>query len=152
MTTPAETVDLDINQGETKVFTATWTVDGAPKPLTGFVAHMQMRKRAGSFGGTPLMDLRSNGANPAIEMEPDGVTGKVRVRIPAQLTAALTKDCFFDLFVINASDPSESVRLVAGKAIISRSATDNSNLDLTINTPDLAPLAAPIGAKELGRG
>lgn len=131
--------DIEIVQGETKVFTATWTIGGVAKPLTGYVAHLQMRKRPGSFTADPLVDISSLGTTPAIQLEPAGTVGLVRVRIPAQLTSVLKKNCWYSLFLVNGTDPSEAIRLMFGQVLISKSSTDNSTLNVTLDSPDLTP-------------
>lgn len=127
---------IEIVQGATYKMSVTWTDGGTPpvsKSLVGFYAHMQLRPKLGAVG-TPLLDLSSNETvaadgtvvPPAILLEPLGVVGVVAIRISAVLTEKLAKPCFYDLFLINVADPSESVRLIAGPVTIDLSVTINA--------------------------
>lgn len=132
--------DLTVVQGETKVFSAIWTVAGNPKDITGYAGHLQVRRRAGSFTAAPLIDISSeDGSDPVtIALQPSGAVGKVKVRIPGGLTALLKKTCWYDLWLINRTDTTERVRLSYGQITVSKSATDNTALvTVLIDTPDL---------------
>lgn len=128
MAAPTET-DIDVVQGQTFTMQVTWanesTDPATPISLSGYHAHMQVRTKAGATG-TALLDLSSIGSNPALTIEPNGQTGVVAVRIGAVDTAALTKSCAYDLFVVSTADPTEAVRLVFGKITLYKSVTVNS--------------------------
>lgn len=132
----ATLTNIDLVQGETKNFSATWVKGGVPQPLTGYVGHLQIRKRAGSFTAAPMIDIASTDAPPAaITLEPGGQAGKVVVRIPATLTRNVTRNGWYDLFLVNADDPTDAIRLMHGQVTLDKSATDNSTLALTVETP-----------------
>lgn len=128
--------DIEIVQGETKNFSATWTKGGVAQSLADYVAHLQVRKRAGSYTAAPMIDVSSTDAAPAaILLEPGGQTGKVVVRIPATLTRNVARNGWYDLFIVKASDPTDAVRLMHGQVTVSKSATDNSTLHLQVEAP-----------------
>lgn len=144
----ATATDLEVVQGETKVFSATWTVLDVPKPLTGdnhnYAAHLQVRRRrSGSFTGTPIIDVSSLDeiTPPIVTLEPGGDVGKVKVRIHGGLTALIKRTCEYDLWVINQDDTTERVRLIFGQVVVSKSVTDNSALvvEIETDTEDLGP-------------
>lgn len=122
-------VPIEIIQGQTFRMNVTWadaTTDPAtPLSLTGYRAHMQIRSKAGA-SGTPLVDLSSIGVNPQLAIEPNSATGVVGIRIGADVTATLTKNCAYDLFIIRLDDVTEAVRLVAGAVTINKSVSVNS--------------------------
>lgn len=120
--------DLSVTQGEVFVMSATWKVDGQPKSLDGYVGHLSVRRKPGNFTGTPLIDLWSDGDNPAIELEPGDSTGMVKVTIPGSATALLRKNAYYDLWVVKVDNPDDAVRLAYGQVLISTSATDNSTV------------------------
>lgn len=128
MAAPTET-DVDVVQGQTFSMQVTWADESvdppAPISLNGYRAHMQVRSRAGS-SGAPLLDLTSDGDDASLHIEPNGQTGVVVVRISASDTAKLTKNCAYDLFVVNTADPTEATRLIFGKVTVSKSVTVNS--------------------------
>lgn len=127
MTAPTAT-NIDIIQGQTFGMQVTWadstTSPPTPIPLTNYRAHMQIRSKPGAVG-TPLVELSSVGTSPALTIEPNGSIGVVEVRIPATTTAILAKNCSYDLFVINSSDPTEATRLVYGTVTVYKSVTVN---------------------------
>ena len=123
--TLAPSTDITVVQGATFTMQVTWASSAAtpvPISLANHRAHMQIRTRPG-LTGTPTIDLTSLGTTPALTLEPGGQTGLVAVRIPATLTATLTKNCAYDLFVINNSDPTDATRLIYGAVILSKSVT-----------------------------
>lgn len=100
-----------------------------PFPLTGYRAHLQIRKRAGT-SGTPLVDCTSAGDDPDLLIEPndehgDPQIGRIEIRIPANKTVVLTKNCAYDIFIIDESDATQAVRLLHGVVNVSRSVTVN---------------------------
>lgn len=120
--------DIDIDQGATFRMQVTWadttTSPAVPISLAGYWAHMQFRSKAGSLG-TPLLNLSSLGIAPALILEPDDVTGALTIRIGAEQTALLKKNCFYDLFVVQTIDASEATRLIHGAVTVSKSVTVN---------------------------
>ena len=130
MTTPLTTgaatpFNLDIVQGATYRFSVTYTTGGAtptPSSLAGYRAHMQIRRRPGT---TILVDLASTGTSPAIQVEPSSQTGVVSVRIPATLTATLSRDGVYDLFLINETDATEAFRLLYGNVTVEQAVTQS---------------------------
>lgn len=122
--------DIEIVQGATFNMQVTWADSSTDPPtpisLSDYYAHMQIRSKPGATG-TPLINLSSTGTTPALTIEPDGQTGVVRVRISAQDTATLTKNCAYDLFVIKTNDPTEATRLVYGAITLSKSVTVNTS-------------------------
>lgn len=121
--------DIDVVQGATFTMQVTWAdasqATPVPISLQGYRAHMQVRSKQGGVG-TPLLDLSSLNPSPALTLEPSSQTGVIDVRISALDTAKLKKDCFYDLFVINASDPTQAVRLVFGQITVWKSVTIDS--------------------------
>lgn len=101
----------------------------APFSLSGYRAHLQIRKRAGS-SGDPLVDCTSAGDDPDLLIEPldihgDPQVGRIEIRIPANKTAVLTKNCAYDVFIVDQSDATQAVRLMHGVVNVSRSVTVN---------------------------
>ena len=127
MAAPVET-DLDVIQGATYSMTVTWSdtsqSPAVPISLANYRAHMQVRSKQ-STTAPLLLDLASDGTSPSLTLEPGGQTGVISVRIGATDTAKLTRDCFYDLFVINLSDATNAVRLVYGKMSIYKSVSAN---------------------------
>jgi hypothetical protein len=120
--------DLQVVQGATYTFRATLNDDAdppVPQSLAGLRAHMQIRRKA-KASSPVLIDLRSDGTNPAITIEPDGETGVVLVRIPASETAKLVKQSVYDLFVIDITDSTEAMQLVGGDVFVTPSVTIES--------------------------
>lgn len=113
-----------IVQNATFTMRVTWTdsVTSNPISLANYFAHMQVRSKVGATG-TPLLDLSSEGTAPALIIEPGGATGEIDIRIPATGTATLTKNCVYDLFVINKTDPTDATRLVKGAITLDKSVT-----------------------------
>ncbi len=146
-TTPVTSTDIEIIQGATFYMSVTWT-DGAatpnPIPLSGYRAHMQIRRRAGA-ADPPLVDARSDGLSTAtpsgiglseITMEPlssDATpvpqTGVMLIRVPATVTATLSKPSVYDLFLIRQGDDTEATRILFGAVTISTSATTETYTD-----------------------
>jgi hypothetical protein len=131
----ATSTPIEIVQGATYNMQVTWTDNSQspqPKSLAGYDAHMQIRLKPGA-PGNPIINLSSkvstdtegNTVDPAITLEPDNQIGVVDVRISAQLTRLLKKSSYYDLFLISTSDPSESVRLIAGTVTVDLSVTVN---------------------------
>lgn len=120
--------DIEIVQRQTFTMTLTWTTNATPPQpidLSGYRAHMQLRRKPG-VSGTPLIDVSSVGTNPGITLQPGGSLGVVAVRIPASETALLTKDCWYDIFVIKSDDATEATRLASGKVTVSLSVTSEA--------------------------
>lgn len=108
--------------------TLTWETNATPPvpiDLSGYRAHMQIRRKPGATG-TPLLDASSIGANPEITLQPGGLVGLVAVRLPATATATLTKSCWYDIFLIASADATEAVRLAHGQVTVSVSVTAES--------------------------
>lgn len=119
MAETAAPYDLELVQGETYERTFRWKIDGAVQTLTGYTIRSQVRQRE-STASTLLLDLA-----PYCTLEPDGQT--IRLRIPANITAALTPRSFkaaaWDLFLL-AADPADTVRLLEGNASCDPAATE----------------------------
>lgn len=124
-------VDISIAQGATFTVevTATSGDDNDPYDLTGLTAHLQIRRRAGA-ADPPLVDCSSAGDSPDIIIQPEDGEGNPQVglldiRIPATKTIALTKNSFYDMFLLDPDDPTEAIRLLNGAVTVSRSVTVN---------------------------
>lgn len=129
MTTPLAPIatDIEVIQGATFKMRVTWNDDQAtPQPisLANYRAHMQIRSKTGGTGAI-LAELSSD--DDSLTKEPDGLVGAIDVRVSALVTATLKKKCYYDLFVINMSDPTDAVRLVYGSVTVSLSATVNTS-------------------------
>lgn len=128
MTTPLTTgaataFNLNIVQGATYRFSVTYTTGGATpvaSSLADYRAHMQIRRRPAN---PVLIEMSSTGTDPDIQIEPGGQTGVVSVRIPATQTKLLTRDCVYDLFLINTSDETEAFRLLYGVVVVQQAVT-----------------------------
>lgn len=127
--TAATSTDIDVVQGATFAMQVTWANSAVspatPIPLSGYRAHMQFRPKPGAVG-TPLLELSSEGTAPSLTIEPNGATGVVSIRISAIDTATLNKNCFYDLFVVNKTDPTDATRLVKGAVNLDKSVTINA--------------------------
>lgn len=124
MAVPTPT-DIDVVQRQTFTMRVVWRTSAAtpvPISLANYRAHMQVRTKPGG-AGVPIIDLSSLGTSPGLIREPSGDIGAIIVRIPATLTALITKNCFYDLFIINATDPTDATRLIYGAITISKSVT-----------------------------
>jgi hypothetical protein len=123
---PTET-PIEVVQGQTFNMRVTWTDNQAtPQPisLSGRRSVMQIRTKR-SYTGTLMADLASDGTDPALTNEPSGATGQVQIRIPATVTALLTKTTYYyDLFTISESDVTDAVRLVFGAVTVSPSVSN----------------------------
>lgn len=133
---PTET-DIVVSQGATYSMRVTWNDQQAtPQPisLAEYRAYFQIRTKRGGAGAI-IASLSSEGENPALTLEPadtngNPMTGVVEVRIGADVTRLLRRNAFYDLFVVLASDYTESVRLVYGQVIVSLSASTDPDLPI----------------------
>ncbi len=132
----ATQTDITVVQGETKVFTATWMRNGSPQPLSDYIAHMQVRRRPGRFNVDPILELTSLGDDAPLQLEPGDQVGQVYVRISANASYGITRNCWYDLFLINRTDPTDARRLVYGQVLLAKSATDNRTLNIVVEDPD----------------
>lgn len=124
----ADPVNLDIIQGATFNLSVTWNdtslATPSPQSLAGYRAHMQIRRKVGD--PSVIIDLRSDGTNPDIVMEPGNVVGLVAINIPATQTVLLTRNCAYDLFLIQENNPAQAVRLLFGTITVERAVTQES--------------------------
>lgn len=122
MTTPFENVELVVIQNAVTskgfVWQQTDTTQTPPVTtsvsLAGYSVQSQIRKRA---GGTLMLDISEY-----IELEPDGVTGRILITIPASASQQVTDDGVWDLFLVP-SDPDQTVKLIEGVVTLDRAVT-----------------------------
>lgn len=113
---PAVQYDLAIEQGATFSVRFEWRENNASGPLvdtTGFVPHMQIKTRP---GGDVLATF-----TPASGLT--AVAGVIVLRIGADVTAALPRDGVYDIELHHTADPTEVIRLVAGRVLLSKEVT-----------------------------
>lgn len=118
----AAQVNLSVDQGSDFVQVFTVQANGSVKDLTGYTAHMQVRKTIGS--PVVILDLSTTAGTIAI----DGGNGIVTVTISNELTTAIkisgdSQDFVYDLKLI--SDENER-RIVEGTFTINGAVTLDS--------------------------
>lgn len=63
--------------------------DGTPLDLTGYEARAQLRTSAAA-PGAPVFELSSEGADPALAVQPGGVLGLLTILVPRTQVSALS--------------------------------------------------------------
>lgn len=116
------TYDLELQQGATYERTIVWqAADGTPRSLAGLQARLQVRGKLDD--AAPVLSLTSEPAA-GLVVEPDGETGRLDVRIGADLTGALAvRGGVYDLEVYDPADPSTVHRLLQGRVKLDREVT-----------------------------
>lgn len=117
---------LSVVQGQTYTMDVTYANAAdppVPQSLSNYDARMAVRRRKSTTA--PALFTLTSGDGGGLTIEPDGRVGVVAVRISAQLTELLSKaTAYYDLFIINRTDPSDAQRLVAGTMTVDLSVTD----------------------------
>lgn len=113
----ADTYDLAFVQGATLTRQFTWTVDGVVQSLAGQVIRSEVRTRA-----LPTAELIVDLAD-HITIENDVITLRVPATVTAQFEPRKFKRAAWDLFLIDAADPTEALMLIQGDATLDPSAT-----------------------------
>lgn len=128
-------LDLDVEQGATFRRQLLWrqpspdggTTLGAPYDLTGAVAHMQVRGKAGL--DPVLIELSDTDG-----LTLGGTAGTIDIVISSARTASLTvKKAVYDLYVIFDGGTGDAVRIVEGAV----------NVDQSVTLPVVEPAPAP---------
>lgn len=126
MTTPVPPTqtDVEVVQGGTFSMRVMWTDNQAtPQPisLANYNAIMMIRSKRSRTA--PLLATLDS-SQTALHLEPGGLTGAIDVRLGADITGLMVKPTYYyDLFVVNNTDPTEATRLVVGSMTISPSVT-----------------------------
>lgn len=114
----ADTYDLAFVQGATLTRQFTWTVDGVVQSLAGQVIKSEVRTRELSTAER-IVDLAAY-----ITVLDDTI---INLRVPATVTAYFEprkfKRAAWDLFLIDAADPTEALMLIQGSVTLDPSAT-----------------------------
>lgn len=98
--------NITINQSAQFVFSFIWQQDSTPVNLTGYTVKSQIRTRPGSL---LIFDLSE-----FVQLQPEGVAGRVLITVPATLTTNISKSGEWDLFVYPNNDQTSGIKLVGG--------------------------------------
>ncbi len=104
---------LTIHGGFTYRAAFDWLQNAAtptPIPLTDYVARFSIHSRAGAV--PPLIEIDST--SDQVEIEPDGVIGRIRITLTAAQTASLKRSGAYALGALPISDPTIDEYVVSG--------------------------------------
>jgi hypothetical protein len=118
--TTADPRTLYVRQGDTFRATFTWEDSaGNPNSLTGYHALFQVLNRVGGTAQLTVSSQDSAEDDGTVTIEPDDTTGVITVRLTAQQTATLTRNCVYTLDIISLTDATEVDNISAGPVVVS---------------------------------
>lgn len=113
---------LTVNQGKTyRVVFRARDGAGALIPLTGYGARFVVLSRANGNVLIAVSDLTEdpgNLADPNVQVEPAGLVGEVHVRLGADQTSILTRNCVYDAVIYSKTDATEVLPLSSGPIVL----------------------------------
>lgn len=104
---------LVVRQGATFRARYTWEEGGVPQSLEGMEARLSVAARRGK---TPIFTISS--ADGEILLEDGGATGQMDFHMNPAKTRLLRKNAYYDLVLIDTTDPTEVVRLLEGTVTV----------------------------------
>lgn len=126
-TTTVDPKILTIRQGKTFRVTFQMTTSGAtptPISLAGYGARFQVLSRVGGTVLITVDDTTFDPGNPAdksVYVEPGGATpaiGQIQIRLGADQTALLTRNCAYDCGIYLKSDPNTEIEPICSGPVV----------------------------------
>lgn len=86
-------------------------------PLDNYTVVWRVAQWRGTYA--PIFIVASSPGDGIIK-QPDGQTGKFRIRVMGDVTLAVCQDCVFEIYLVNMADATDTIPLVFGDASVRR--------------------------------